>query len=70
MSDRISVDDESWTGAIMPKINGQFVRCDCGTNVFQKSVSKPDRIRCNGCGDIYRVEYTKSVRIPPRMVRT
>lgn len=48
--------EETQTGAsiqkdVMPWINGKSYRCSCGANVF-RWVSH-DRMRCNGCGDLY-----------------
>lgn len=36
---------------VMPKINGQSYRCECGCNVFRWAYV--DRLKCNGCGALY-----------------
>ena len=43
---------------VMPKINGEFYRCECGCNVFTEIDFK--KFKCNSCEATYSVEYTDS----------
>ena len=48
---------------IMPKINGVYQRCEvCNANVFTPNIpepGEPHKIKCNGCGTQYEVEYVR-----------
>lgn len=41
---------------VVPRINGQSFRCDCGCNVFRHPEGEPLVFVCNACGDRYRGE--------------
>lgn len=45
---------DQWEGSYMPQIDGRSFRCECGCNVFQKSVTKSDRYKCNSCDMVYQ----------------
>lgn len=51
-----SVKRGAWSGDTMLNVGGKPFRCECGANVFKRRTDDPLRIRCNGCGAMFRGE--------------
>lgn len=47
---------EEWlTQDIMPKLNGETYRCECGCNVYRYNKEKT-KLKCNSCNAVYSIE--------------